>query len=128
MPLSESELKGIYGEYLEHSIRYYHLDAPVVGDGYYDELTQILQAQWGDFEHKYKHLTCESALAAGSGFQIRMEDVAGIVWLCRIYPRPLKEVFNERRGISVSSGHTEPEGSRPEAVPSGPEVAGDIAT
>lgn len=110
MLLSERELKGVFGEYLEHSVRYYLLDRTVVSDGYFDELCQILMANWGNFEHRYKHLCCESALVAGSGFQIRSEDVPQIVLLCRKYPdKPLKEVFNERRGVSVSSGHPKPE-------------------
>lgn len=113
MPLTECELKGIYGEYLEHSFRYYHLDSPVVGDGYFDELCQVLLANWGNFKHRYKHLCDESALTAGSGFQIKSDDIPKLYLLCRKYNRPLKEVFNERRGLSVSSGHTKPEGSRP---------------
>jgi hypothetical protein len=110
MLLTESELKGVYGEYLEHSVRYYILDRPVVGDGYFDDLCQVLLANWGNFEHRYKHLCDESALTAGSGFQINAKDVAPIVWLCRTTVRPLKEVFNERRNIGVPSGHSKPEG------------------
>lgn len=102
----------MFGEYLEHSIRYYILDSPVVGDGYFDELCQVLLANWGNFNHRYKSLCDESALTAGSGFQIKSEDVPQIVLLCRKHNRPLKEVFaDERRRLSLPSQHPQPEGS-----------------
>lgn len=87
-------LRRRYGEYLEHSIRYYIMDDAVVSDQYYDELCKELLANWGAFDHRYKHLTDESALFAGSGFQIKAEDVPQVYILCQRYPdKPLKEVF-----------------------------------
>lgn len=87
-------LKSLYGEYLEHSVRYYLLDSPVVSDDHFNYLCTTLLNSWGAFEHKYKGLTDESALFAGSGFQLKAEDVPQIYLLCKKYPdRPLKEVF-----------------------------------
>lgn len=86
-------LRALYGEYLEHSLRYYILDRPVVSDAYYDDLCKTLLVNWHGFEHRYKHLTDESALSAGSGFQLKAEDLEPILWMCRLYGNPLKEVF-----------------------------------
>lgn len=88
-------LKALYGEYLEHSCRYYYLDSAIVDDSYYDGLCQQLLQHWGEFEHKYKKYTDESALFAGSGYQLPFTTMLWpIVQLCLSYPgTPLKEVF-----------------------------------
>ena len=75
-----------YGEYLEHSVRYYLLDNPVVNDAYFDDLCRRLLSCWGDVTHKLKHLCDESALVAGSGSQLSGPEIEPIVWLCSVYP------------------------------------------
>ena len=88
-------LKAVYGEYLEHSCRYYHMDHSVVDDAYYDGLCKTLLANWDNFEHRHKGLCDESALFAGSGFQLPFTTLLWpVVLLCMAYPdTPLKEVF-----------------------------------
>jgi hypothetical protein len=87
-------LNAVYGEYLEHSIRYYALDAPVVSDGYFDNICQTLQAGWGLVTHRYKHMCDESALRAGTGFQLPLHKLDTIVWLCRQHREtPLKDIY-----------------------------------
>lgn len=88
------QLNHLYGEYLEHSLRYYLLDSPVVSDAYYDGLCQTLLASWGAVTHKFKHLTDEGALSAGSGFQLKATDLPALYLLCKKHNQPLKEVFN----------------------------------
>lgn len=88
-------LKHLFGEYLEHSCRYYVFDKPVVSDAYFDAMCQLLLEHWGDFEHVYKHLCDESALAAGTGFQMANTFPNMIVLLCKRYPdTPLKEAIS----------------------------------
>lgn len=60
----------LYMAYLEHSVRYYELDDPVIDDALYDRLCQALLRHWAGFGHSLKHLTDASALRAGTGFQI----------------------------------------------------------
>lgn len=94
MQLSEQELKGIFAEYMEHSYRYYVMDSPVVSDQYYDELCRILIANWGNFEHSCKHLCDESALFAGSGFQMVGKFPQWIECIVYMHPdRPFKETI-----------------------------------
>lgn len=89
------QLNAVYGEYLEHSIRYYLLDSPVVPDSYFDKLCQALLAGWALVTHRHKHMSDESALNAGTGFQLPFHQLDHIVWLCRQNPgQPLKSVFN----------------------------------
>ena len=91
---SNIDLKYLFGEYLEHSCRYYVFDKPVVSDAYFDAVCQVLLANWGNFEHLYKCLCDESALSAGTGFQMANTIPNHIVLLCKRYPDvPLKEVF-----------------------------------
>lgn len=95
--MSPAELRALYGEYLEHSLRYYELDRPVISDSRYDEICNTLLAQWGLVEHKFKYLTDESALYAGSGFQlVGKPELDPILWLCRLNPNvPLQEVYGK---------------------------------
>lgn len=94
-------LKHLFGEYLEHSIRYYIFDRPVVSDAYFDNLCKTLLANWGDVDHKFKHLCDESALAAGTGFQLQHSAPHAIIALVTKYPdTPLKEVFKENQDES----------------------------
>lgn len=87
-------LNAVYGEYLEHSVRYYALDSPVVSDGYYDKLCQALLAGWALVTHRYKHMCDESALSAGTGFQLPFHKLDTIVWLCRQHREtPLKDIY-----------------------------------
>lgn len=60
----------LYMAYLEHSVRYYELDDPIIDDGLYDRLCQALLRHWAGFGHRLKHLTDESALRAGTGFHL----------------------------------------------------------
>ena len=60
----------LYFAYLEHSVRYYEEDAPVISDHMFDRLCQALLRHWHGFEHSLKHLTTEHDLRAGTGFQL----------------------------------------------------------
>lgn len=88
-------LRRLYGEYLEHSLRYYEFDHAIVPDSYFDEICQILLSSWPQVEHRLKYLTDESALMAGTGFQLtRKSELYHLMWLIKMYPdTPLKEVF-----------------------------------
>ncbi|MPQ71465.1 hypothetical protein [Pseudomonas sp. MWU12-2323] len=95
VPSAESKaINAVFGEYLEHSIRYYMLDSPVVSDGYFDELCKALLAGWEAITHRYKHMSDKSALSAGTGFQLPFHNLDAIVWLCRRHPEtPLKDIY-----------------------------------
>lgn len=87
-------LNAVFGEYLEHSIRYYKLDAPVVSDSYFDNLCKTLLAGWALVTHRYKDMCDESALLAGTGFQVPFHKLDPIVWLCRQHGEtPLKDIY-----------------------------------
>lgn len=87
-------LNAAYGEYLEHSIRYYMLDAPVVPDSYFDGLCKTLLAGWQFVTHRYKSMCDESALSAGTGFQVPFHKLDPIVWMCRQHHEtPLKDIY-----------------------------------
>ena len=91
----ETSLKQVFGEYLEHSCRYYVFDKPVVTDSYFDNLCQQLLQGWDDFEHIHKGLCDIGALTAGTGFQMSHTIPNQLAILCKKYPdKPLKEVFN----------------------------------
>lgn|GEM_PF-6701900 len=60
----------LFEQYVEHSYRYYQLDDPVIPDCVYDELCARLLRVWDQVDHPDKNLTDESALEAGSGFQM----------------------------------------------------------
>lgn len=95
-PVASAEsraLNAVYGEYLEHSIRYYKLDAPVVSDSYFDSLCKTLLAGWAMVTHRYKDMADESALRAGTGFQVPFHKLDPVVWLCRQHCEPLKNVY-----------------------------------
>ena len=58
--------------YLMASYLYYIHDLPSPWhDTQYDQACKRLLKEWHTFEHQHKHLTDESALAAGSGYHIR---------------------------------------------------------
>jgi len=81
--------------YLEHSCRYYELDAPVISDAAFDALCAALLEQWDEVTHRYKHLADMSALRAGTGFQMSHRFPQAIVNLVRSYPDvPLYKVFD----------------------------------
>ena len=87
-------LNAVYGEYLEHSIRYYVLDSPVVPDSYFDGLCKTLLAGWEFVTHRYKNMCDESALLAGTGFQVPFHKLDPIVWMCRQHHEtPLKDIY-----------------------------------
>ncbi len=87
-------LNAVYGEYLEHSIRYYVLDAPVVPDSYFDKLCKTLSAGWDQVTHRYKHMCDLSALSAGTGYQLPFHELDPVVWLCRQHGEtPLKDIY-----------------------------------
>lgn len=87
----------LFGEYLEHSCRYYILNNPVISDSDYDKLCVRLLSVWDQVTHKYKQLTDESALSAGTGFQMEYTMPSQIVWLCRMVSpdKALREYFNK---------------------------------
>lgn len=88
------KLNAVFGEYLEHSIRYYLLDAPVVPDTYFDGLCKTLLAGWGLVTHRLKHMCDESALRAGTGFQLPFHLLDPIVWMCRQHHETaLKDIY-----------------------------------
>ena len=87
-------LNAVYGEYLEHSIRYYVLDAPVVPDSYFDGLCKTLLAGWELVTHRYKDMCDTSALHAGTGFQVPFHKLDPIIWMCRQHnDTPLKDIY-----------------------------------
>lgn len=45
---------------------YHHLDAPILSDGYWDELCHLALTQWDSIEHRHKHLVGIDDLTAGS--------------------------------------------------------------
>lgn len=92
-------LKALYGEYLEHSCRYYHLDKPVISDSAYDELCKTLLKHWDEFEHRHKSLCDKSALVAGSGYQLPYTTLLWpIVLLCEKYPDcPLNTILGDKQ-------------------------------
>lgn len=94
--LNDIELKSLYGEYMEYSIRYYLFDESVVSDDRFDEICKILLENWNNFEHRFKYLTDESALEAGTGYQFGWDSAPlQVIDLVRQYPnRRLKDVFN----------------------------------
>lgn len=93
VPAESKALNAVFGEYLEHSIRYYMLDAPVVPDSYFDGLCKTLLAGWDLVTHRYKDMCDESALLAGTGYQVPFHNLDPIVWLCRQHREPLKDVY-----------------------------------
>ena len=97
VPVASEEsrsLNSVYGEYLEHSIRYYVLDAPVVPDSYFDGLCKTLLTGWEFVTHRYKDMCDTSALHAGTGFQVPFHKLDPIVWMCRQHQEtPLKDIY-----------------------------------
>ena len=95
--LTETDLRRMYGEYLEYSIRYYIFDESVVSDKEFDELCSTLLRFWNQFDHKYKYLTDQSALSAGTGYQISTNNAPGpLLDLVRKYPNQrLRDVFKK---------------------------------
>lgn len=84
-----------FGEYLEHSVRYYVLDAPVISDAEFDSLCAALLAQWPEVTHRHRWLCDETALQAGTGYQIVGRVHPRIVQLCQSHStQRLSEVFN----------------------------------
>lgn len=93
--MTSSELKRMYGEYLEHSLRYYEFDAPVITDHEFDHICLVLAGHWDLFEHKYKYLTTRDDLWAGTGMQITTANCGAITELIRRYPdKALRDVFD----------------------------------
>ncbi len=68
--IDQRALNQIYMAYLEHSIRYYELDAPIIDDDLYDRICKALLRHWPGFKHHLKRLTDEGALRAGSGYHL----------------------------------------------------------
>lgn len=68
--MSPFDLTYLYDSYLEHSYRYYNLDEPIISDYEFDTLCKRLLDRWDELKHPFKHLTDESALEAGTGFQL----------------------------------------------------------
>lgn len=93
--MTESKLRRMYGEYLEYSIRYYLFDETPVPDHEFDELCKTLLQFWNQFDHKYKYLTDQSALSAGTGYQISWDNAPPhLLDLVRKYPdQRLRDVF-----------------------------------
>lgn len=85
--MSKVELNRLYMAYLEHSVRYYELDEPLISDDLYDRLCKALLRHWAAFEHSLKHLTDASALQAGTGFQLvgqpALKRVRQMIWLAQ---------------------------------------------
>lgn len=73
------QLNRLYMAYLEHSIRYYEHDEPVISDELYDRLCAALLRHWDGFQHSLKHLTDADALRAGTGYQLTHHPALGRV-------------------------------------------------
>ena len=101
MALIQKEANALYGEYLEHSYRYYWMNAAVITDHEYDELCRRLLEHWQIVTHRLKHLTDESALRAGTGYQLRVESLpAPFARLIERNPNvPLRFVFASDGGL-----------------------------
>lgn len=99
--MTPKEANALYGEYLEHSYRYYMLNAPVISDHEFDDICRRLLPHWPIVTHRLKPLTDESALRAGTGFQLRVESLP--VPFARLIERnpnvPLRFVFAADGGL-----------------------------
>lgn len=60
--------------YLMASYAYYILAESVWVDDDYDFLCSRLLEEFGNFEHRHKHLTSVDALEAGTAYHLRSED------------------------------------------------------
>lgn len=68
--MDQGVFNQLYFAYLEHSIRYYEEDDPVITDHLFDRLCRALLRHWHTYEHSLKHLTSAEDLQAGTGFQL----------------------------------------------------------
>ena len=66
--------------YLILSYAYYHLDASLVTDEYYDQLChRLLTAKEnGTIKHRHLHLCDKTALGAGTAFHLKKSDYPGM--------------------------------------------------
>jgi len=60
----------MFEDYVFHSLLYYALDTSVISDYEFDKLCRDLLAVWPQVTHPDRGVTDESALQAGTGFQI----------------------------------------------------------
>lgn len=88
----------LYFAYLEHSIRYYEEDDPVISDHLFDRLCQALLRHWHSYEHSLKHLTSAEDLRAGTGHQLHDRPELGrLRTMLRYNGRvPMSEVPNPK--------------------------------
>lgn len=99
--MTSKEANALYGDYLEHSYRYYILSQPVISDHEFDDLCRRLLACWPLVTHRLKDLADESALRAGTGYQLSASSLpVPFVRLIERNPRvPLRFVFAPDGGL-----------------------------
>ncbi len=95
-----------YGLYLEHSYRYYEMDCPIIRDWEFDALCRVLLVRWPLVTHRFKSLTDEASLAAGTGYQlygkihpkiVQLIHRAGALPLCQRFNRlPPLDAYQQR--------------------------------
>lgn len=89
--MTPREANALYGEYLEHSYRYYMLDTPVIQDNEFDGICVRLLEHWPIVTHRLRALTTEDDLRAGTGFQIR----------ARSLPWPFVELIEKNPNVAL---------------------------
>ena len=100
--MDQRTFNRLYRAYLEHSIRYYELEQPIVSDHLFDQLCRALLRHWHGFDHRFKHLTDESALAAGTGFHL-----AGLTVLRRVRWMIVEPPYNQSLMQKFSTDDTD---------------------
>lgn len=59
--------------YLMASFLYYHHDLSILTDSQFDRICVRLLSRWRVITHRHKHLIDKESLAAGTGYDIRVE-------------------------------------------------------
>lgn len=78
------DINSLCESYLEHSYRYYINDAEIIRDCEYDQICRDIFAQIDDVPEQYKHIIDADAMAATTGFHIKLNEYPDfIVERCR---------------------------------------------
>ena len=89
-------LDELFEEYLEHSLRFYEMGAPVITDADYDVLCGILYDNWKDITHRLKRTTTRSDLKKCRGWHVNhIKELDYLRRLIEKYPdSPLNDNSN----------------------------------
>lgn len=79
MSKKKSKLGRLFDRYIEHSLRYYIYDRPLISDEVFDDICKTLLVNWDDFTHSHKHIADKSALEAGTGYQINLKNAPAVI-------------------------------------------------